>query len=38
MTLFGCFLREEGERFGEVLTISNLSFLIFPNWKDLEGE
>ena len=26
------------ERFGEILTTSNSSFLISPNWRDLEGE
>ena len=38
ITLFGNFLRKEGEGFGEVSTISNLSFLTPPNWRDLEGE
>ena len=36
--LIGIFLREEGEGFAGVLTTSNLSFLILPNWRDLEGE
>ena len=38
ITLFESFLRNEGEEFGGVLTISNPSFLILPNWRDLEGE
>ena len=41
ITLFECFLREEGERFwgfGGILTTSNPSFLISPNLRDLEGE
>ena len=38
ITLFGCFLREEGERFGRVLTTSNSSFLISQNWRNLKGE
>ena len=38
ITLFGCFLREEGEGFGGVLTTSNPSFSIPPNWSDLKGE
>ena len=33
-----CFLREEEEGFGGVLTTSNFSFLIPPNWRNLEGE
>ena len=36
--LFECFLWEEREEFGGVLTTSNSSFLIPPNWRDLEGE
>ena len=32
------FLRKEGEGFGGVSTTSNSSFLISPNWRDLEGE
>ena len=42
ITLFGSFLRKEGgrglERFGGVSITSNPSFLIPPNWRDLEGE
>ena len=38
ITLFGSFLKKEGEGFGGVLTTSNSSFLIRPNWRDLEGE
>ena len=38
ITLFGSFLRKEGEEFGEVSTTSDPSFLIPPNWRDLEGE
>ena len=34
----GVFLRKEGEGFGGVSTTSNPSFLIPPNWRDLEGE
>ena len=36
--MFGSFLKKEGEEFGGVSTISNSSFLISPNWRDLEGE
>ena len=36
--LFRSFLRNEGEGFGGVSTTSNPSFLIPPNWRDLEGE
>ena len=32
------FLRKEEEGFGGVSTTSNPSFLIPPNWRDLEGE
>ena len=38
ITLFGSFLRNEREGFGRVSTTSNPSFLIPPNWRDLEGE
>ena len=38
MSLFGSFLKKEGEEFGGVLTTSNPSFLIPKNWRDLEGE
>ena len=41
ITLFECFLRDEGEGFGGfggILTTSNPSFLISPNLRDLEGE
>ena len=38
ITLFGNFLRNEGEGFGGVSTTSNPSFLILQNWRDLEGE
>ena len=38
MILFGSFLRNEREGFGGVSTPSNPSFLIPPNWRDLEGE
>ena len=38
ITLLGSFLRNEEERFGGVSTNSNPSFLIPPNWRDLEGE
>ena len=38
ITLFGSFLRKEGEGFGGVSSTSNLSFLIPRNWRDLEGE
>ena len=38
ITLFGSFLRKEGEEFGGVSTTSNPSFLIPPNWRDLKGE
>ena len=38
ITLFGSFLRKKGEGFGGVSTTSNPSFLIPPNWRDLEGE
>ena len=38
ITLFGCFLRVEGEGFGGVLSTSNPSFLIPPNWRDFEGK
>ena len=38
ITLFGSFLRKEGEGFGGVLTTFKVSFLIPPNWRDLEGE
>ena len=38
ISLFRSFLRNEGEGFGGVLTTSNPSFLIPPNWRDLEGE
>ena len=37
-TLSGCFLREEGEGFREILRTCNPLFLIFPNWRDLKGE
>ena len=37
ITLFGSFLRKEGEEFGGVWGTSNLSFLIPQNWRDLEG-
>ena len=32
------FLRKEEEGFWGVSTTSNPSFLIPPNWRDLEGE
>ena len=32
------FLKKEGEGFGGVSTSSNPSFLISPNWRDLERE
>ena len=38
ITLFGSFLRNEGEKFGGISTTSNPSFLISPNWRDFEGE
>ena len=38
ITLFGSFLKKEGEGFGGVSTPSNPLFLILPNWRDLEGE
>ena len=38
ITLFGSFLRKEGEEFEGVSTTSNPSFLISPNLRDLEGE
>ena len=38
ITLFGSFLRNGGEGFGRVPTTSNPSFLISPNWRDLDGE
>ena len=38
ITLFESFLRKEEEEFEGISTISNPSFLIPPNWRDLEGE
>ena len=32
------FLRKEGKGFGGVSTISNPSFSIPPNWRNLKGE
>ena len=36
ITFFGSFLKKEGEEFGGVSTTFNPSFLIPPNWRDLE--
>ena len=38
ITLFESFLRKKGEGFGGVSNTSNPSFLIPPNWRDLEEE
>ena len=40
LDLYGLFgsLKKEGEEFGGVSTTSDPSFLILPNWRDLEGE
>ena len=38
VTLFGYFLRKDGEGFGGVWITSNPLFLIPKNWRDLEEE